>query len=206
MTDTTALLERYAALVEASPHNLLSKRALEELRTRHVPECVAFAALLPKGPGHVLDVGSGGGLPGMVVAIMRPDLQVTLLDATTKKTTFLRDAATELGLDVHVVNGRAEELRATLGGRFDVVTARAVARLDKLLGWTMPFLREGGLCYAIKGERWSEELAEATSELAAWRAEVVATPTDLHTTSDDTAPLVVILRRGQDVPPNRDPQ
>lgn len=196
--DVDTRLERYATLVEGSPHNLMSRRGLEELRTRHIPESVAFAALLPSEAVDLLDVGSGGGLPGLVVAAVRPDIHVTLLDATTKKTDFLREAALDLGLDVRVVNQRAEEARRSLAKSFDVVTARAVAPLDRLLGWTMPFLRPGGLLYAIKGERWAEELESAVPELAVWRAEVVATPQDL-TSEDPDQPMVVILRRGLDV-------
>lgn len=189
-------LERYAALVETSPHNLMSRRGLAELRSRHVPESVAFAELLPQEPVDLLDVGSGGGLPGMVVAVVRPDIRVTLLDATTKKTDFLRETAAQLGVDVRVVNQRAEDARRSLARSFDVVTARAVAPMERLLGWTMPFLRPGGLLYAIKGERWQEEMEEAVPVLATWGAEVVATPPDLALGDDPHRPWVVILRRG----------
>lgn len=194
--NTDPILERYASMVEASPHNLMSRRGLEELRERHIPESVAFASLLPRD-SRLLDVGSGGGLPGIVIAIVRPDLQVTLLEATEKKATFLRETVAELGLSVRVLHQRAEDARTAQAGCFDVVTARAVARLDRLLGWTMPFLQEGGLLYAIKGERWQEELDAAVEELAVWRAEVVVTPLDLAATAIPGQPLVVVLRRGQ---------
>jgi 16S rRNA (guanine527-N7)-methyltransferase len=176
-----AALARFAELVAASPHNLVSKRAREELRTRHVPECVALATLLPTGTRRLLDVGSGGGFPGLVLAIVRPEVEVHLLDSTAKKTTFLRDAACELGLgNVTVHTGRAEELaRGSLGGSFDVVTARAVAALERLLAWTVPFLTPDGVLYAVKGERWREELERATDELRRTGARVLATPDDL---------------------------
>lgn len=189
-------LERYIQAVETSPHNLVSKRARTELRDRHLPECAAFAATLPRGPARVLDVGSGGGFPGMVVAIMRPDLDMTLLDATRKKVEFLQDFARIEDIPVTAVHGRAEEVsRTELGGSFDVVTARAVAPLERLVGWTVPFLRPGGLVYAIKGGRWEEELAAAAPALREWGAEAVATPEELGDSPDGVRPLVVIIRR-----------
>ena len=189
-------LERFVSAVESSPHNLVSRRARAELRERHLPECAAFADVLPRGPARVLDVGSGGGFPGLVVAILRPDLDVTLLDATRKKVDFLQEVAADLGLAVRARHGRAEEVaRGDLGSSFDVVTARAVAPLDRLVGWTIPFLRPGGLLYAIKGGRWEEELQSAAGALRDWGAEAVATPEELGNDGDGPRPLVVIIRR-----------
>lgn len=194
--DAPRILDAFIQAVESSPHNLVSRRARGELRERHLPECVAFAHTLPAGPARVLDVGSGGGFPGMVVAILRDDLEVTLLDATRKKVEFLRDFAEGEGLSVEAVHGRAEELaRTELGASFDVVTARAVAPLDRLVGWTIPFLRPGGLLYAIKGARWEEELAGATTALQEYGAEAVATPDELGDDEGGTRPLTVIIRR-----------
>lgn len=186
-------LWRYIGLLRESPHNLLSPRGLEELPTRHVPECIALARRLPPGPATLLDVGSGGGLPGIVIAIVRPDIAVTLLEATGKKAEFLRHAAGSLELDLTVLNDRAEALVEPLAGRFDLVTARAVAPLPRLLDWTIPFLVPGGRLYAVKGERWSEELEEAAPRLAALGAEVVAVPPDAADEDDPHHPRVVIL-------------
>ncbi len=192
----TEMLERFVQAVEQSRHNLVSRRARTELRDRHLPECAAFAATLPQGPARVLDVGSGGGFPGLVIAILRPDLDVTLMDATKKKVEFLEEVAHELDVDVTAIHGRAEELsRTPLGASFDVVTARAVAPLDRLVGWTVPFLRPGGLVYAIKGGRWQEELDAAGEALRTWDAEAVATPEELGDSPDGDRPLVVIIRR-----------
>jgi 16S rRNA (guanine527-N7)-methyltransferase len=201
---TEQRLARYVALVAASPHNLVSRGARAELSTRHVPESVAIAHLLPAGPARLLDVGSGGGFPGLVIAIVRQELEVHLLDATAKKTAFLRAAAAELGAEVTVHTGRAEDLaRGELGGSFDLVTARAVAPLRRLLAWTIPFLRPGGVLYAIKGDRWQEELDQATPFLRKAGARVVATPDDLDaatpaSTQDGAGPSrprVILLSR-----------
>jgi 16S rRNA (guanine527-N7)-methyltransferase len=192
---TAERLEAFVHAVETSPHNLVSKRALGELRERHVPECVALARMLPQGGRDLLDVGSGGGFPGLVIAAVRPDLRVTLLDSTRKKTDFLTETASAMGIEVTVVNARAEDVTTELGRSFDLVTARAVAPLERLLGWTLPFLRPGGLLYAVKGERWAEEIEEARHELRRWRAQIVATPEDAPPGGDDVAvsPLVVII-------------
>ena len=112
----------------------------------------------------------------MIVAITRPDLEVTLLDATTKKIDFLRGFASERGIDVAFLDGRAEELHQQHGGRFDVVTARAVAPLARLVPWALPFLRPGGDLYAIKGERWRAELQDALPVLRRHRAQVISVP------------------------------
>lgn len=188
-------LGRLVALVRASPHNLLSPRGLDELETRHVPECLALAHRLPEGPAHVLDVGSGGGFPGLVIAIARPDLEVSLIEATTKKAQFLSDTASELGLRVDVHNDRAEHLVGSLGARFDLVTARAVAPLERLLEWTVPFLRPGGALYAVKGERWAAELAQARPALQRLGCEVLSVPEEGRVASDDDPrdPRVVII-------------
>ncbi|MFA9431565.1 16S rRNA (guanine(527)-N(7))-methyltransferase RsmG [Egicoccus sp. AB-alg2] len=193
-------LEAFTRAVETSPHNLVSKLARSELRTRHIPESVAFARGLPAGAQRLLDIGSGGGFPGLVVAIVRPEYEIHLLDSTRKKADFLRDAAARLGLAVTVHNGRAEDLaRGELAASFDLVTARAVASLERLIPWTLPFLRPGGVLHAIKGERWSEELAAAEPVVRRYGARVVATPNDADTAAADTdggpSPLVVRIAR-----------
>lgn len=192
-----ARLRDFAAAVEASPHNLVSRRARGELLSRHVPESVALAEMLPAGSGRLLDVGSGGGLPGVVIAIVRPDLEVHLLEATGKKVQFLRDTAAALDLGLTVHHGRAEELaRSELAGGFGLVTARAVASLPRLLPLTVPFLAEHGVLYAVKGERWAEELEAARGELARHGVGVRSTPDDAAATeSAGSAPRVVMLSR-----------
>ena len=189
----------FARLLRSSPHNLLSAKGLEELETRHFPEALHFAESLPRGD-RLLDVGSGGGLPGIVIALARPDLEVHLLEATAKKCTFLVEAASELAVPVTVHNGRAEELAVgPLRRSFDLVTARAVAPLVRLVPWVAPYLREGGQLHAIKGERWGEELAEAGGQMARHGLGVLRTPEldEGAAVTDRPGPRVVILERRQ---------
>jgi 16S rRNA (guanine527-N7)-methyltransferase len=197
-----AQLATFADLVATSPHNLVSRRARSELRSRHVPEAVELARMLPDGPAKMLDIGSGGGFPGLVVAIVRPDLEVHLLDATRKKVAFLREAVEELGLDTHVHHGRAEELARdpAMAGQYAVVTARAVAALRDLVALTVPFLAPGGVVYAVKGERWRQELDAAAPALRAAQASVLATPDDDlpgTASSEGHRPRVVMLGRSR---------
>jgi 16S rRNA (guanine527-N7)-methyltransferase len=197
-----ARLETFADLVAASPHNLVSRRARSELRTRHIPEAVELAHMLPEGPAKVLDIGSGGGFPGLVIAVVRPDLEVHLLDSTRKKIGFLREAVDRLEVDAVVHHGRAEELARDPGmaGQYGIVTARAVAALRELVALTVPFLAPGGVVYAVKGERWREELDAAAPALRAAQASVLATPDDdmpEPATSAGHRPRVVMLGRSR---------
>jgi 16S rRNA (guanine527-N7)-methyltransferase len=108
----------------------------------------------------VIDIGSGAGLPGVVLGIVRPDLSITLLEPLLRRVTFLDECVTELGLEnMTVRRARAEEVAGEVSA--DVVTARAVAPLDRLLGWGLPLLRPGGELLALKGERAGTELEAA---------------------------------------------
>ena len=113
------------------------------------------------------DIGSGAGLPGLVLAIARPDLSLTLVEPLLRRTTFLEEVVATLGLDnVEVVRGRADALH---GERtFDVVTSRAVAPLDRLLGWSMPLVAPTGALVAMKGSSVTDEIEAAADELARW--------------------------------------
>lgn len=196
------LLSAFAAAVRQSPHNLLSRRALEELEERHIAESVVFSSSLPAN-SDVLDLGTGGGFPGMVIAITRPDLRVTLLDATGKKILFLREFADSHGLRVATLRGRAEDLQSRHAAAFDIVTARAVASLDQLVVWALPFLRPGGQLHAIKGDRWPEELKEALPVIQRLGGRVVGVPghegdgtvsTAVKHVASSTMPKVVIIQ------------
>lgn len=136
---------------------LIGPREVDRLWPRHVLNSLAISPLIAAG-STVLDVGAGAGLPGIPLAIRRPDLSVTLLEPLLRRANFLTETVTELGLDdrVKVVRGRAEDHRQ----RYQVVTARAVAALPKLLGWCLPLVAPRGELLAIKGESAERELVD----------------------------------------------
>lgn len=165
-----ANLERYIDLLlrATEEFNLTAICDRDEAWSRHVIESLRLLPLLGEGQS-LIDVGTGGGLPGMVIAIARPDLAVTLLEATTKKARFLERVASELRLtNVNVVALRAEDagkVGSKLRESFDIATARAVAQLRVLLELTIPFLKPSGRFVAVKGERAGDELTEANKAL-----------------------------------------
>ena len=164
------LLERYAALLatEGVVRGLIGPREVPRLWDRHLINCALLAPLLPEG-ATIADLGSGAGLPGLVLAIARPDLEVTLVEPMARRVAFLEEAIAELGLArVVVARGRAEQW--TGSERFDVVTARALAALPKLLDWAMPLVAERGVLLAMKGSSAPEEIEAARPDLARWRA------------------------------------
>ena len=151
---------------------------------KHVLDALTLVPLLESIPagGRVADVGSGGGVPGIPLAICRPDLKFALIEATQKKVAFLADVATALGLsEVSVHAGRAEDLgKQQLHGVFDAVTARAVGKLSMLVPLTAPLVRTGGLLLLVKGQRAEEELTAAKGVLqkhGVVHDKTVATPT-----------------------------
>lgn len=158
----------YAELLatDAVVRGLIGPREVPRLWERHLLNC-AVVAPEPASGDRVADVGSGAGLPGIVVAILRPDVLVTLIEPLLRRSTFLAEAVEALGLEnVTVRRDRAEDA-ADLAGTFDVVLARAVAPLERLAGWTIPLLRPGGRLLALKGESAAEELATGGSALRA---------------------------------------
>jgi 16S rRNA (guanine527-N7)-methyltransferase len=126
-----------------------------------------MSEMIPIG-ASVVDVGSGAGLPGIVLAVARPDLTITLVEPLARRTAFLSEAVTALGLDatVTVVRGRAEDLAGGPPVAADVVTARAVAPLDRLAGWCLPLAAVGGRLLALKGASAADEVAEYRDAIA----------------------------------------
>lgn len=137
---------------------MIGPREVGRLWERHILNCAVLGELVPEG-AHVIDVGSGAGLPGIPLAIARPDLSVTLVEPMLRRTNWLTEIIEELNLSASVVRGRAEEraVRESVG-HATVVTARAVAALDKLAGWCLPLVRPGGVLLAMKGETVREEV------------------------------------------------
>ena len=144
--------------------NLTALRDENSVISRHITDCLLAAKHLPQGKLKVLDVGSGGGMPCLPFAIVRPDIEITALDATAKKTAYIASAAEHLQLtNVHILTGRAEELGSNPKHRehFDVVCARAVAELRILMEWCIPFVKKDGLFLSLKGKNAETELQNA---------------------------------------------
>ena len=168
-SDRLGLAVRYTELLatDGVVRGLIGPREAPKLWERHVLNSAVLAEAIPQGVS-VCDIGTGAGLPGIVVAIARPDLRMTLVEPLLRRTTFLEEVVTELGLDrVRVVRGRAEELHGA--ETFDVVTSRAVAPLERLLGWSMPLVAPTGALVAMKGRSIHEEIASAHDFLTTWR-------------------------------------
>ena len=141
---------------------LIGPREVAILWERHLLNSAAVADAIPVGAA-VLDVGSGAGLPGIPLALARPDLRVTLVEPLLRRATFLTEVGHELAMDnVEVLRSRAEDLPR---GQGEVIVARAVAPLSRLLPWTLPALRAGGLLVAMKGTAAEQEITAARATL-----------------------------------------
>ncbi|MEU9440044.1 16S rRNA (guanine(527)-N(7))-methyltransferase RsmG [Streptomyces sp. NPDC048304] len=158
---------RYAELLAEAgvQRGLIGPREVPRLWERHLLNCAVLSEAVPEGV-TVCDVGSGAGLPGIPLALVRDDLNITLLEPLLRRTNFLTEVVELLGLDhVTVVRGRAEEVLGKLPP-VHVVTARAVAPLDRLAAWGIPLLRPYGEMLALKGDTAEEELKAAATALS----------------------------------------
>lgn len=194
--DRLPLVQRYVALLAgpAVERGLLGPRETPRLWERHVLNSAGLTDLLAPGE-TVLDLGSGAGLPGLVLALRRTDLNLVLVEPLLRRATFLEEAVQELGLDrVTIRRARAEELAKKV--TVDAVVARAVAPLDRLARWSLPLLRDGGRLLALKGERADAELAAARPMLRKAGASEAAVVT-VGSEEDLTAARVVVLTRGK---------
>lgn len=151
---------------QGEERGLIGPLELPRLWSRHILNCAIVAPLLR--PGLVGDVGSGAGLPGLVLAIARPDVSFVLIEPMERRIAWLTEQVTELGLDnVQVVRARAEEVH--LDTQLDQVTARAVSAFRKLLPLTAPLLRDGGELVLMKGARAPAEVEAATKEIRKYK-------------------------------------
>jgi 16S rRNA (guanine527-N7)-methyltransferase len=201
--DALPVLARYAELLAGAgvERGLIGPREAPRLWERHLLNCAGLSELLEPGT-VVADVGSGAGLPGVVLAAMRPDVTVVLVEPLLRRATFLSEVVEDLGLRGALVRrARAEELRGDL--LVDAVVARAVAPLDRLAGWALPLLHPGGRLLALKGERADSELASAGAALRAAGAassSVVVVGTEQAQT---LGRVVVVVRDASPLPGTR---
>jgi 16S rRNA (guanine527-N7)-methyltransferase len=163
--DQLPAAERYAALL-AGPgveRGLIGPAEAARIWDRHILNCAVVAELVPDRC-LLADLGSGAGLPGIVLALLRPQAEVVLIESLARRVAFLDECVTELGLThVRILRGRAEDLAGEV--RADIVTARAVAPLARLAGWAIGLCRPGGTVLAIKGANAAAELAAAGADL-----------------------------------------
>ncbi|MFL6107376.1 MAG: 16S rRNA (guanine(527)-N(7))-methyltransferase RsmG [Marmoricola sp.] len=150
---------------------LIGPREVPRLWDRHLLNCAVVTDAVPDGLS-VADIGSGAGLPGLVMAIRRPDLEMTLIEPLLRRTTFLTEAVQALELEnVQVTRARAEEVHGS--ALFDVVTSRAVAPLDRLSRWSLPLVRSGGSFLAMKGSSAEQEIVTAKRAIGLERGRVI---------------------------------
>ena len=187
------LLSRYVDILASTgvTWGLLGPREAERLWDRHVLNSAALSGLIAPGSA-VADVGSGAGLPGIPLALLRPDLQMTLIEPLLRRSTFLTEAVGTLGVvdRVEVVRSRAEDHHQT----YDVVVARALAPLDRLIGWCNPLRTADGVILALKGSSASDEVAAAARQLDAAQLAAEVLRVRAH---PDVEPATVVRLRGR---------
>jgi 16S rRNA (guanine527-N7)-methyltransferase len=189
--ETLARLKAYVGLLEDwnARHNLVSAKSLANVWRRHVWDSAQLVPLIPASARTLADLGSGAGFPGLVLAEMqRGRAAVTLFEATRKKAEFLRAAADRMHLDVEVRNDRIETAAPQA---FDVVTARAVAPLDALLGYAQQFAGRGTVCLFLKGQSLAAELTEARKS---WRIKALQ-----HQSATDPSGVILEVREFEHV-------
>jgi 16S rRNA (guanine527-N7)-methyltransferase len=186
--ETLARLKAYAGLLIDwnTRHNLVSQGSLEELWRRHFWDSAQLAPLIPPGAQTLADLGSGAGFPGLVLAAMRPDLAITLCEATAKKCAFLQAAAERMALSVMIENARMEDLSPR---PFDVVTARACAPLPRLLEYAHSFVGPNNVCLFLKGQNVGSELTEAHK---CWKMRISQVPSQ----TDPSGAIVIVRELG----------
>lgn len=177
--------------------NLVSDRSSKEIVVRHFLDSLTPLPFLDRPDGSLIDLGSGGGFPGIPLRIALPDLKVWLVESSRKKSSFLSHIVRTLNLGgVQVVRGRAEELASedALAGRFDMLISRAAFKLPELLRTGSGFLRPGGQLIAMKGPDLRAEIAE-TEEMAAGAGMVFSTLRDIRLPVTNSQRIIVIYNR-----------
>ena len=193
--ETLARLKAYVGLLQDwnTRHNLVSAKSLEDVWSRHIWDSAQLAPLVPAEAKTLADLGAGAGFPGLVLAeLLRDRVHVTLFESIRKKCDFLAAAAERMRLPVTVVNARIE---AGGQGRFDVVTARALAPLDKLLDYAQQIADRKTVCLFLKGQSLASELTEARKS---WRMKALQ-----HPSATDPSGVILEVRELSHVPVRR---
>ncbi|AQA21379.1 16S rRNA (guanine(527)-N(7))-methyltransferase GidB [Rhodococcus sp. MTM3W5.2] len=198
--DRLELAEKYhlSLATDGVERGLIGPREVPRLWERHLLNCAVIGELIEEGES-VVDVGSGAGLPGIPLAIARPDLRITLVEPLLRRSVYLAEFAESVGLDILVVRGRAEQpgVIKEVGGA-DVVTSRAVAPLEKLARWSIPLIHEGGRMLAMKGSSAAEEISRdraSLTRMGAGKLEIVECGVDLLPTPTTVVRAERVSRR-----------
>jgi 16S rRNA (guanine527-N7)-methyltransferase len=182
------LVSRYVDILTSTAvaWGLIGPRESDRMWDRHILNCAALSGLIGNG-SSVADVGSGAGLPGIPLALLRPDLRITLIEPLLRRSTFLTETIEKLAIAdrVQVVRARAEDHHQS----YDVVVARAVAPLDRLIGWCNPLRASGGIILALKGQSAADEVTAAKRQLQAARLDAEVLTVRAH---PDAQPATVI--------------
>jgi 16S rRNA (guanine527-N7)-methyltransferase len=188
--ETLEQLKRYAVLLEGwnSRHNLVSPGSMADLWRRHIWDSAQLVPLIRPGARTLIDLGSGAGFPGLVLAVIRPELRITLIEATAKKCRFLQVVSDQLGLNAQIRQQRIEDTPAEA---FDVITARACAALPELLGYTQRFWGPGTQALLHKGQNLASELTAASKS---WRIAA-----EQHPSRSDPSGIILEIRELQRV-------
>lgn len=176
-------IQRYAELLKGAgiERGLIGPKEGERIWERHIANCIPITTILPENV-RLVDIGSGAGLPGIVIALARPDLKVTLVEPLQRRVDFLNEMVAELGIPVEVIRGRAERVKK----QFEIVTARAVAPLEKLINISWHMIPKGGSLMAMKGESAAEEMAATTLKKGS--------TTQLHEISLPNLPIARVIQ------------
>ncbi len=152
-------IQQYAQFLAGAgiERGLIGPKEGDRIWERHIANCIPITTIIPQGV-RVVDIGSGAGLPGVVIALARPDLKVSLVEPLQRRVDFLNEIVAELGLDIEVIRGRAERVKK----QFEVVTARAVAPLEKLINISWHMIPKTGSLMAMKGESAADEILATT--------------------------------------------
>ncbi|MGH8430949.1 MAG: 16S rRNA (guanine(527)-N(7))-methyltransferase RsmG [Solimonas sp.] len=186
-------LETYASLLLQwqARINLIGPATREAVWARHIADALQLLPLLPQGVRRLADLGSGAGIPGLILAIVRP-LDVHLFESNLKKGAFLREAARQTGAKAHIHNVRIEEAQALAETiKAEAVTARALAPLPKLLDYAAPFLENGAIGYFHKGQDVDAELTDATKS---WKIQV-----ESHPSMTDSRGVILVVKEAHRV-------
>jgi 16S rRNA (guanine527-N7)-methyltransferase len=175
-------IQRYAELLSSTgiERGLIGPKEGDRIWERHIANCIPITTIIPQGV-RVADIGSGAGLPGIVIALARPDLKVSLIEPLQRRVDFLNEVVAELALDVEVIRGRAERVKK----QFEIVTARAVAPLEKLIQISWHMIPRGGSLMAIKGESAADEITATTLKKGS--------TTELHEISLPNLPIARVI-------------